>query len=183
MLNETDFEAFEEMFKLPKGSTLATKPEQRTKKITKALADKSTELIERSNEISIITNLETSELVKADIDIKQLEADREVIMAEAFQTQRIGKMVLNKIYSDIKDTESRLDAESIDSIAKMLNSVVSTEKHLAELNNRYRQEEEMKMVLNDQPSDDDGSKELAGHQFLDVIEAFKKDNEDKKSKA
>jgi hypothetical protein len=183
MLKNTDFEAFEDLFNLPKGSTLQTSEEKRTKLVSEAVADKTTELVERSNKVSIIENMESTELIKADIDLAQLEEDRKVIMAEAFQTQRIAKMVLNKIQSDLVDSQARLDSESIDSIAKMLNSVVTTEKHLAELNNRYRQEEEMKAIMDNSESEEDQSVELRGNDFLSVIEAYREDQEAIKSSA
>jgi hypothetical protein len=183
MLNNSDFEAFEELFNLPKGTTLNASEEERTKVITDAVVDKTSELTDRSNRVSIIENMESTELIKADIDLRKLEDDRKMIMAEVMQTQKISKMILLKIQSDLLESQSRLDAESIDSIAKMLNTVVSTEKHLAELNNRYRQEEEMKAIMHNDSSNDKGNVELRGSDFLSVIEAYREDQDKIKSSA
>lgn len=143
-------------------------------KITPVLVDgvkaKTNELVNRLDSASALSKLSKSELVKSGIDEEALEIDRNLIRNESFDVYRIGKALLVKLYDGIKDQISVND-RMYASCAKLLDSVNGSLSKLFDMNQKLKNEEEMKGLALLGDDDDDKAKMMTPDQWMDFIDA------------
>jgi hypothetical protein len=175
MANE--YSLIENLLGLEVGSTNGATPDEITPVLADGVKNKTNELVERLDTTSALSNVPKTELVKSGISLDSLEVDRGLIRNESFEVYRIGKAILTKLYDDIEgqiDVTDRMYA----SCAKMLDSVNGSLSKLFDMNQKFKQEEEMKGLALMNDLDDDSSLTMTPDQWMDFAEASIEDEDE-----
>ena len=169
-----DFSSIERLLNIPEGSTVNTTPEAITPVLVDGVENKTKELVQRAENATALAELSKSDLVKSGISEEALEVDRNLIRNESFEVYRIGKALLVKLYDDVKDQIGVTD-RMYASCAKLLDSVNSSLGKLFEMNQKLKQEEEMKGLALLGDDSDDSSRMMSPDQWMEFVEASVED--------
>jgi hypothetical protein len=162
------YNAIEKLLGLPEGST--TLGEDHLKPLlTKGVANKTKELIEKTNELQVLEKMPVPELVKAGFSIEELEQDKVFIRTEAFQIYDIAKKLLESYQSSLDSIVVPND-RMWTAGAKLIDSITNSLDKITNIILKFKQEEEIKGIplMNEE---DNKSKTMTPEDYNKWVEA------------
>lgn len=166
----------ETLFGMPPGSMSNISLAKDTPLLVSSVNNKTKDLSKQLKTNDMLTSMPTAELVKTGISLDQLEDDRKMLRNEAFEVYRIGRALLNKLYSDLEN-QIGVNDRMWASAAKMLDSVNGSVMKLFDMNQKLKQDEEFRVIASNNPEDDGKTKNMTTEDWMAWVEAAKESEE------